>query len=131
MSNKEKEYENKHWLDQIYSDFEKNGGMKNNPYHGKPLPKDLFSGSVYDNFLKTAKEAGYLPYWIEIQNDIKKLLLTIRDNIEQTKKNGTEINDLLKEVNKKIKKYNEVCPPSMQRMKLDWDDFKEKFESWF
>ena len=79
------------------------------PGFGKSLPKNLFSGDIYSNFLKTAKEAGYLPPFVvlqkEIRQDVVKLLKMIEDG-----KSIAGINSLITEVNTKIKKYNMECP---------------------
>ncbi|MFJ7511398.1 hypothetical protein ACIQW7_18260 [Peribacillus simplex] len=53
-----KEHGHVNWMDQIFKEYERDGGLKNNPGFGKPLPESAPSGNIYDNFLMKAKDAG-------------------------------------------------------------------------
>ncbi|WHX98201.1 DUF1992 domain-containing protein [Neobacillus sp. DY30] len=99
------------------------------PGFGKPLPKNLFSGDIYSNFLKTAKDAGYLPPFValqkEIRNDMSKLLNAIEGGSTEE-----EINHLIDEINVKVKKYNIECPSSMQKMLVSLEDIELHTKIW-
>jgi Domain of unknown function (DUF1992) len=99
------------------------------PGFGKPLPKNLFSGDIYSNFLKTAKEAGYLPPFVELQKDIKqdmaKLIKLIDDGTSEEK-----INRFIDDMNVKVKKYNIECPTSMQKMLISLEDIELHAKIW-
>lgn len=64
-----KEHGHVNWMDQIFKEYEREGGLKNNPGFGKPLPESALSGNIYDNFLTKAKDAGFLPLWIKWQKE--------------------------------------------------------------
>ncbi|MDQ0174773.1 DnaJ family domain-containing protein [Bacillus chungangensis] len=114
---------------QIYQDFEKNEDMKSNPGFGKPLPKNLFKGDVYQNFLNTAKNAGYLPPWIKEQKEIKEKLSALLPFIEENSAEA-KIANMIAEINEKIKKYNKMCPPQMQRGMINADNVRKQYELW-
>ncbi|MEK4065967.1 hypothetical protein [Peribacillus sp. FSL R5-0717] len=55
-----KEHGHVNWMDQIFKEYEREGGLKNNPGFGKPLMESALSGNIYDHFLTKAKDAGFL-----------------------------------------------------------------------
>lgn len=118
-----------HWMDQIFKEYEKTGELKNNPGHGKPLSKNLFKGSVYDNFVKTANEAGYVPPWLKLQKEVKELLIHLVHAIEMGAMES-DIHQQLTAVNDKIKQYNYICPPQMQRTKIDLSTIDIQMKRW-
>lgn len=84
----------------------KNAGEKDNYQgkgRGKPLPKDYLDRDILQNFQDKAKQAGYLPEWLKLQKEISALI--------QTAKSEKEIDF----INKKIRKYNSICPNPMQK----------------
>ncbi|MDQ0970899.1 hypothetical protein QFZ31_000777 [Neobacillus niacini] len=99
------------------------------PGFGKPLPKNFFSGDIYSNFQKTAKEAGYLPPFVTLQKEIKqdmaKLLKLIDEGSTEEK-----INTFIDEINVKVKKYNIECPTSMQKMLISLEDIELHAKIW-
>jgi len=103
--------------------------MKNHPGFGKPLPSHLFSGDIYANFTKTAKEAGYLPPFVALQKEI-------RDEIEKVMKlkaadrKESETKGLIDEINKKIQKYNTTCPPMMQKGRVSFKNIENQYKNW-
>ena len=99
------------------------------PGFGKPVPKNLFSGDIYSNFLKTAKEAGYLPPFVALQKEIRKDMAKLLTVIEagSTEK---EINHLIDEINVKVNKYNMECPRSMQKMLVSLEDIELHAKVW-
>lgn len=99
------------------------------PGFGKPLPKNLFSGDIYSNFLKTAKEAGYLPPFVALQKEIRDAMAKLLKLIEGGS-TGIEINSLIDEINVKVKKYNMECPTSMQKMLVSLEDIELHAKIW-
>lgn len=85
---------------------------------GRPLPKGYVERDIFQNFQQIAKDAGYLPYWLKIQKEIAAMLLTAK-----TQKD-------IKKINKKIKEYNTVCPPSMQKLPVELDKLEEAKVIW-
>lgn len=102
--------------------------IKRNPGYGKPLPS-MAKGDVYSNFLKTAKEAGFLPPWLKLQKEIKEQLDDVLERIE--KKDLTiDHGQLIEDINKKIKKYNQACPPSLQRRLIEYQTIQQQYKIW-
>jgi hypothetical protein len=93
------------------------------PGFGKPLPKNLFSGDIYSNFVKTAKEAGYLPPFVALQKEIRQEFAKLLKMMEEGSADA-EINSFIDEINTKIKKYNMECPTSMQKMLISLEDIE-------
>ncbi|MFD1333961.1 DnaJ family domain-containing protein [Oceanobacillus iheyensis] len=85
---------------------------------GKPLPKDYVKRDVLQNFQKIAKDAGYLPYWLKLQKEIAIQLQAVNNEKE------------LKKINKRIKEYNRVCPPSMQRPTIEYEELEKAKTNW-
>ncbi|MFD0050785.1 DUF1992 domain-containing protein [Actinomycetes bacterium NPDC127524] len=110
-------------MSEIFREYERDeAGLKSNPGYGKPLPKKLFTGNVYDNFVNTAKNAGYLPPWVKLQQEIRDLL---QEAVEQDKADV-----LLAGINEKIRKYNSQCPVSMQRGLIEKNTIRTQMKSW-
>lgn len=70
---------------------------------GKPLPKRYVEQDIFQNFQEKAKEAGFLPPWLKLQKEISELI------------GGAETESDIQVINKKINKYNTICPPPMQK----------------
>lgn len=95
----------------IIKNAEKDGHFDDLPGKGKPL--DL--GRQYLNpheaqLYKTLKDNHILPHWVELAKEIEALkqqLTTTTERKDQRK--------LVKKINKQIKKYNTVCPPTLQK----------------
>ncbi|MFJ7753477.1 DnaJ family domain-containing protein [Peribacillus muralis] len=126
-----KEQGHVNWMDQIFRDYEKDGGLKNNPGFGKPLPESVLSGNMYDDFLSKAKDAGFLPLWIKWQKEIRQELSEV---VSLRKMNGEGEDMLLtrriEEINEKVRTYNAICPPKMQRREIEWATIESQFEKW-
>ncbi|MGE7593261.1 hypothetical protein ACQKMY_08635 [Peribacillus frigoritolerans] len=43
-----KEHGHVNWMDQIFKEYEREGGLKNNPGFGKPLPESALSGNIFE-----------------------------------------------------------------------------------
>ncbi|WP_340371870.1 DnaJ family domain-containing protein [Peribacillus sp. FSL E2-0218] len=117
------------WMDQIFRDYEKDGGLKNNPGFGKPLPESALSGNMYDNFLSKAKDAGFLPLWIKWQKEIREELSEIV-RLRKTNVENRQLTSQIERINEKVRTYNAICPPKMQRREIEWETIESQFEKW-
>lgn len=120
--------EHVNWMDSIYKEYEKDGGLKNNPGYGKPLPKTILHGSIYDNFLNTAKQAGYLPPWIKLQQDIRKLV-SQAVTLKSSNVDGN-LETYINEINEKVAKYNSICPSHLQRVLVTEELLEQQYDRW-
>ncbi|WP_232732432.1 DUF1992 domain-containing protein [Bacillus sp. mrc49] len=117
------------WMDQIFRDYEKDNGLKNNPGFGKPLPESALSGNMYDNFLSKAKDAGFLPLWIKWQKEIREELSEIV-RLRKTNVENRQLTSQIERINEKVRTYNAICPPKMQRREIEWETIESQFEKW-
>jgi hypothetical protein len=105
----------------LIGDILEASGEKDN-YHyegkGKPLPKSYLQKDVFQHFQQLAKDAGYLPPWLKLQKEISSLIHT-----------ATSEKDI-KVINKKIRKYNTICPPSMQKQPVHLNKLEAAKEIW-
>ncbi|MCK1991908.1 DUF1992 domain-containing protein [Peribacillus muralis] len=119
------------WMDQIFRDYEKDGGLRNNPGFGKPLPlpESALSGNMYDNFLSKSKDAGFLPLWIKWQKEIREELSEV---VQLRKMNGgnMQITKRIEDINEKVRTYNAICPPKMQRREIELESIESQYEKW-
>jgi hypothetical protein len=114
------------WVDSSISDFEKKGGFKDLPGHGKPLSTDYLKGDVFTGILK---EANYLPPWAELQKQIRDSIGRLILDIENEE--NINADEEIDEINKKIRKYNQSCPsPLMQKGLLSAERIKQQYEKW-
>ena len=106
----------------ILKKHEKEGGMDNLPSSGEPLSREYFSGDTFQHFQRIAKDAGYKPYWLELQHEISEDILNLK---EIYKDNRTQnIEKELKKINEKIFEYNKTCPPPMQKAPITLNTLK-------
>ena len=124
-----KKEERFNWMEQAAKDYHLDDEIKRNPGFGKPLPKSFFKGDTYTNFLKTAKEAGYLPSWIKLQKEIRdeigSVLISKKENAPET----VMLNSIIK-INEKIVKYNRECPPNMQKGRVSLENIEKQHDNW-
>jgi hypothetical protein len=105
----------------LIGDILEASGEKDNYYNegkGKPLPKSYMKKDILQNFQEKAKDAGYLPPWLSLQREISLLV--------HDAKNEQDI----KVINKKIKKYNTMCPPSMQKLSIQINELEAARKIW-
>lgn len=106
----------------ILKKHEKEGGMDNLPGSGKPLSREYLSGDTFQHFQRIAKDAGYKPYWLKLQHEIRDDVLNLgevyNDNVTQ------DIEEKLVEINKKVLEYNKICPQPMQTAPVTLDTLK-------
>jgi len=112
----------------IVKEYAKTGGMDNLPGMGKPLSEEYLSGDVLQNFQRIAKEQGYKPYWLELQHVIRDDLIKLNTDIQAGKKKDSELR--LKQINDKIFKYNQQCPPPMQKGSVRLENLEAAVNRW-
>ncbi|MCT8138183.1 DUF1992 domain-containing protein [Anaerobacillus sp. CMMVII] len=108
------------WLGDMINRDEKLKGM------GKPLSREVLEGNVLD---RTIKNAGYVPQWIAIQQDVRDRLGKIILLLE-TPSETDQLNQEIAEINILVKKYNSLCPTPMQKMLISLDQAKSQIKSW-
>jgi hypothetical protein len=112
------------WLDQIYTDYEKEGGFENLPGKGKPI--DIKFGDPLNGVLSNA---NILPDWLILQHEVRDAIqaLIIRMDFQAEYEPDVEIT----EINKKIKKYNTLVPtPILQKGHLSKESIVDQFTRW-
>ncbi|MDY0407597.1 DnaJ family domain-containing protein [Virgibacillus soli] len=97
----------------IIRQAEADGHFTDLPGKGKPLNL----GREYMNpseaqLYKTMKDNHVLPRWVEVGKEIEQLINDL-EGLE-----GKEMQRKLKQINKKIKEYNGICPPMLQKNKI-------------
>ncbi|NYF25277.1 DnaJ family domain-containing protein [Sporosarcina sp. JAI121] len=112
----------------ILKEYTKKGGMDNLQGHGKPLPPEYFSGDTFQHFQRIAKDAGYLPYWLKLQHEIRDEAIAIAGNHKDGATTGLEMR--LAKLNAKIFEYNKTCPPPMQKGPLLLSTVHSAVERW-
>lgn len=85
---------------------------------GKPLPKAYMKMDTFQHFQKIAKDAGYLPPWLELQKEISELVHTCK-----TEEDAGIINE-------KISEYNKVCPNTMQKGPISLNELGKAKRIW-
>ncbi|MUT68565.1 DUF1992 domain-containing protein [Paenibacillus sp. NEAU-GSW1] len=113
-----------HQMDEIVSDYEKRGDLKELPGFGKPLK--VAEGDPFQSILKNA---NYLPPWLELQKEICKTIEALIDQMENM--NKTDLEHKLDEINQEIKKYNLQVPSRyMQRIIITTENIAEQYQKW-
>ena len=121
--------EHVNWMDAIFKRSKTDEELKKNPGYKKPIQKASLQGGIYESFLNTAKDAGYLPAWIRLQREIRaELSRAIKEDGTADPAIATEA--FLEEINAKIKKYNLICPVPMQRTRIFRDSLERQYKSW-
>ncbi|MBD7908467.1 DnaJ family domain-containing protein [Sporosarcina gallistercoris] len=89
------------------------GGMDNLKGRGKPLSREYFSGDTLQHFQRIAKEAGYKPHWIELQDEIREDVRLLAEYLSA----GivVDMDEHFGDINLKLAKYNRACPRPMQK----------------
>lgn len=95
---------------------------------GKPInlnePQDL----EYQ-FNKTLKNANFLPPWIELQHEIRDQIGKLLAKMESL--SDGEIEEEIKEINLKIRKYNQSCPATtLQKSPIFRDSIAQQYQKW-
>lgn len=95
---------------------------------GKPLSKEYFSGDTFQHFQKIAKDAGYKPYWLKLQHEVKALLEQLIAEKEQM--DSKEVKKFVKTINQKIALHNKNCPPPFLKGKISAESVSEAIKFW-
>lgn len=103
----------------ILKRHEKEGGMDNIAGKGEPLSREYLSGDTFQHFQRIAKDAGYKPYWLELQHEIRDDVLTLLETYSGIL--TPEIEKELNKINEKVFKYNQNCPGPMQKSPVTLD----------
>lgn len=116
------------WLDEVITDHAREGGFNNLPGKGKPMwLEDSQSEDATLN--RILAHNHILPPWLvlqrEIRDDIASLLMD-NDDSEQT-----GLQDAVRRLNTKIKKYNSMCPnPILQKPFLTTENLQVQHQKW-
>lgn len=124
-----KKDEHYHAVNKKSEDYNLDEELKNHPGFGKPLPKHLFSGDIYANFTKTAKDAGYLPSFVALQKEIRQEIARVI-KLKEDESKQSEAKIMIDDINKKIQKYNTNCPPMMQKGRISLDHIENQYTNW-
>lgn len=85
---------------------------------GKPLSKEYLKRDTHQQFQKIARDAGYLPNWLQLQKEIHQDLIVLQSF------------DKLDRINDKIKKYNKLCPSPMQKPLISQQNYAGQVNKW-
>ncbi|SDZ10926.1 protein of unknown function [Evansella caseinilytica] len=114
-------------MSKIYKEYEKKGGFDDLPGKGKPLPAEALTGDALYGILKNA---NYLPAWVAKQHEVRDAILELLQQIEQEKLPLPEQEKRIKEMNKKVKKYNKMCPMMLQKPLVSRESLTVDKERW-
>ncbi|WJY27323.1 DnaJ family domain-containing protein [Sporosarcina trichiuri] len=89
------------------------GGMENLKGRGKPLSREYFSGDTLQHFQRIAKEAGYKPHWLELQDEIREDVRLLAEYMSAGI--AVDMDERITDINRKLAKYNRACPRPMQK----------------
>lgn len=113
-----------HWFDAIFKEYEAKGDFDNLPGKGKPIPRELITRDALDGILA---DANYRYPWMELQQEIRDTLAKLVEYLDyETKPKAEEID----QINQKIRKYNLICPPSLQKRLVNHDNIRQRYEQW-
>lgn len=119
------ELQSQHWLDEVYKDFVKNGGVDRLPGKGKPL--QVPTGSILETILKNANVP---PPWILLRQEIQAALEQALYLLHR-RPDSPEIDELLRGANEKIVELNLSSPSiALHRRKVNRDNLAEQVEKW-
>ena len=85
---------------------------------GKPIPQEYFQKDTFQHFQQTAKNAGFLPPWLELQKEVSELVHSCKSEED------------IEKINEKIRKYNMICPIPMQKRLIKFVNINAAKEIW-
>lgn len=113
------------WLDDAFSDCEKNGGLEHLAGKGKPI--HVPEGDALNSILKNS---NFLPSWLELQHEIRddiRALLRKHEAERLPPAAKTELDA----INKKIARYNASVPtPLLQKSRLFPESIRDQLNKW-
>lgn len=115
-------------IGEILKEYEKTGGMDHLEGAGKPLPKEYFSGDVFQNFQRVAKEQGYKPHWLKLQHEIRDGIIAASEKLEKGKIDDVRLR--IARLNEKIHEYNNSCPPPLQKGSVRIENLEKARNYW-
>lgn len=95
---------------------------------GKPLSKEYLSGDTFQHFQRIAKDAGYRPYWLNLQHEIRDELIAVLERKSSLKL--SEIEKQIAKINEKIQDHNKSCPPPLQKGHVSIETLGSAVERW-
>ena len=112
------------WMDEIFSNYAKSGGMDELPGKGKPL--DVANGDALQSVMK---EAHVLPSWLELQKKIRSHLEQLLRQMEEL---GSEpVDQALEELNCSIRTYNSMVPSALlQKGIITKENIRTQWTKW-
>ncbi|TCP58985.1 uncharacterized protein DUF1992 [Tumebacillus sp. BK434] len=116
------------WLDEAFKDFEKGGGLQDNPHKGKRLAVDDAHQSENYALNSILKNANVLPPWLELQHKIRDEIKKVLDALDSGKQ--VELETAVFPINEMIKKYNLSCPFPMQKTRIFPEKIRTQYEKW-
>lgn len=118
------------WMEDVVKEHE--DMLDHLPGKGKPLEIDM-NADIVSGILKNA---NVKPPWIELQHEIRDgiqhLLLQLeKQNLDQNAVHQRLLEEQVVELNRKISRYNEICPHAMlQKPKISLTNIARQFEKW-
>ncbi|MBO0586292.1 DUF1992 domain-containing protein [Sporosarcina sp. E16_8] len=112
----------------ILKEYTKKGGMDNLAGQGKPLSQEYFSGDTFQHFQLIAKDAGYKPHWLKLQNEIRDEVLAIA--AIRRADSTAELELRIDKLSGKIIEYNKSCPPPMQKGPVSLSNIEAAIDRW-
>jgi hypothetical protein len=112
------------WLDQIYTDYEKDGGFENLPGKGKPI-----NINSTDPLMSVLSNANMLPDWLTLQHEVRDAIQVLIKQMDADPE--VDPDNEIKDINKKIKKYNTLVPtPILQKGHLSKESIVDQLTRW-
>ncbi|WP_025786303.1 DnaJ family domain-containing protein [Sporosarcina sp. D27] len=102
------------------------GGMDNLSGKGKPMSQEYFSGDTFQHFQRIAKDAGYKPHWLNLQQEIREDVHLLAELYAADI--TIDLEDRIEKINEKVYKYNRLCPRPMQKGPVSLDTIKKVLE---
>ena len=113
------------WMDTMIEQHAKDGGFDNLPGKGKPLNIDPNS-DVFDGILKNA---GAVPQWIALQQEIRQDIR--RAVLMKESEANVDLDGTIAQINAKIRRFNTQCPtPLLQKRPISAENITERLSDW-
>lgn len=112
------------WLDDVFTQYEKKGGLDGLPGKGKPL--EVRGGDPLNGVLHNA---NVVPSWLAHQHEIRdELQRIVKMRKDQPK---ADVSAAMSDVNQKIVKYNANVPSMLlQKSKVALDTIESQLAKW-
>ncbi|MDT8976639.1 DUF1992 domain-containing protein [Paenibacillus sp. chi10] len=112
------------WLDDVFTQYEKKGGLEDLPGKGKPL--EVRGGDPLNGVLHNA---NVVPSWLALQHEIRdelQRIMKLRKDQPQA-----DVSAAMFDVNQKIVKYNASVPSTLfQKSKVTLDTIEDQLAKW-